>query len=81
MGATDYRKVTALAVSADSRRCAAAETDHSIWLYEVSTGKALRHLVGHRNEVTSLAFTPDGGRLVSTSRDLTSLVWDVSLAP
>jgi hypothetical protein len=37
-------------------------------------------VVGHGNEVTSLAFTPDGRRLVSVSRDLTGLVWDVSLA-
>jgi RNA polymerase sigma factor (sigma-70 family) len=74
------RAITALAVSPDGRQLAAAESDHSIWVYEVVTGQIRRHLPGHTNEVTALAFTPDGRRLVSTSRDLTGLVWDVSLA-
>lgn len=33
--------------------------------------------VGHSEEILSLAFTPDGKRLVSTSRDKTVQVWDV----
>jgi RNA polymerase sigma factor (sigma-70 family) len=75
-----YRWVLTLAVSPDGRQLAAAEGDHSIWVYEVATGQIRRHFPGHTNEVTALAFTPDGRRLVSTSRDLTGLVWDVSLA-
>jgi WD40 repeat protein len=69
-----------LAVSPDGRQVAAAESDYSIWVYELATGQARRHFVGHSNEVTALAFTPDGQRLISTSRDLTALVWDVSQA-
>src|SRR5262249_36207695 len=38
------------------------------------------HFAGHLNDVTALAFNSDGMRLVSGSRDLTGLVWDVSLA-
>jgi hypothetical protein len=69
-----------LAASADGRQIAAAEDSHSIWVYELATGRTRRKLAGHGNQVTALAFTPDGRRLVSTSWDLTGLVWDVSLA-
>jgi WD40 repeat protein len=78
--ATAHRRIAALAVSPDGRQVAAAESDYSIWVYELATGQARRHFVGHSNEVTALAFTPDGQRLISTSRDLTALVWDVSQA-
>ncbi|HEX4592410.1 MAG TPA: WD40 repeat domain-containing protein, partial [Gemmataceae bacterium] len=76
--AGQYRSVTALTVSADGHQLAAAEDDFAITVYETATGKVRHHFTGHRNEVIALAFTHDGRRLVSTSSDLTGLVWDVS---
>ena len=35
-------------------------------------------LKGHTNEVTSVAFSPDGKRIVSGSRDNTVKVWDAA---
>jgi len=51
-------------------------------LWEVSTGKMLRTLEGHRKhnrgEVYSLAFCPDERLLASGSGDHTIKLWDVS---
>jgi RNA polymerase sigma factor (sigma-70 family) len=77
------RKVDAVAVSPDGRLLATSEGafsgDASVWLYEAATARLLKKLTGHRRQVTDLAFTPDGRRLVSVSQDQTGLVWDVTL--
>jgi WD40 repeat protein len=49
-----------------------------ILLWEAATDRPRLRFTGHRNAVSSLVFSPDGKRLVSTSSD--ALVWDV-LAP
>jgi hypothetical protein len=54
--------------------------EDGVRIVEQSTGLVRRHLTGHRAEVSSLAFTPDGRRLVTGSFDNTGLVWDVALA-
>src|SRR5205823_3699535 len=68
-----YSRPTALALSANNCLFAAAMHDSSICVYELATGYIVRTFRGHRNEVTQLAFTADGRRLVSTSRDMTGL--------
>jgi hypothetical protein len=55
------------------------ESDYAITVYETASGAVRRQLRGHRNLVGQLAFTPDGQRLVSASRDGTGLVWDVAV--
>jgi hypothetical protein len=57
---------------------AAVEWDDSITVYETASGAIRRRLKGHRGPVNQVAFTPDGGRLVSVSEDGTGLVWDTS---
>jgi WD40 repeat protein len=76
----DYHNVESLAFSPNSFLFAAAQYDDSICIYELATGNILHTFRGHRNEVTQLAFTADGRRLVSVSRDNTGLVWDTSIA-
>jgi RNA polymerase sigma factor (sigma-70 family) len=62
----------------DSRTLAIACGD-TIWVCDVATGKKL--LVRRTPSlVTALAFSPDGGRLVTAHHDSTALVWDVSPA-
>ena len=38
--------------------------------------KKIRHLVGHRADVTCVSFSPDGRHLATGSSDSTVLVWD-----
>ena len=72
--------VALLAFSPDSMLFAAAQPDASICVYELASGNIVRTYRGHRNQVTQMAFTGDGRRLVSISHDMTGLVWDVAFA-
>lgn len=56
----------------------AAPGPGGIVLFETTTGQPRLRLAGHLNEITGLAFTPDGNTLVSTSHDSTLLIWDVT---
>jgi WD40 repeat protein len=49
-----------------------------IVLYETASGQPRSRLRGHLQDVTALAFTPNGKTLVSASQDSTVLVWDVT---
>jgi WD40 repeat protein len=64
--------------------------EHGLWLATAGAdsavkvwdshagGPPVRTFRGHTGLVTSLAFTPDGKRLVSGSRDHTVKVWDMT---
>jgi WD40 repeat protein len=54
------------------------EVDASVHLWELDTGKEACRFDGHKGLAESLAFSPDGRRLVSANRDMTALVWDVT---
>ncbi|MFO0844496.1 MAG: WD40 repeat domain-containing protein [Gemmataceae bacterium] len=47
-------------------------------VFDVATGKPWFKVAGHTRQVTDLAFSPDGTRLVSASGDNTARVWDVA---
>ncbi|MCI0461325.1 MAG: hypothetical protein L0Z62_30625, partial [Gemmataceae bacterium] len=47
-------------------------------ILDVATGKELARLAGHQSAIWSVAFAPDGRRLVTGSEDTTALVWDIS---
>jgi WD40 repeat protein len=67
-----------LAVSNDGRTVALGQSDGNAVLYEVASGLTRRVLPGHREAISSLAFTRTGG-LITTSLDHSCLVWDVTL--
>jgi hypothetical protein len=52
-----------------------------IRLWDVVSGQEVAHFEGHTADVTSLAFSPDGTRLVSGLRDTAVLVWDMTALP
>src|SRR4029077_12284662 len=53
----------------------------SVKIWDVESSTALFALRGHSNMVMSVAFSPDGARLASSSLDGTVKVWDATTAP
>lgn len=46
-------------------------------LWDISTGECLRTLTGHTGSVWSVAFSPDGQMLASSSHDRPAKLWNV----
>ena len=67
--------INAIQYSPDGTRLAAASSIR-VSLYDTVTYRAVAVLTGHRYEVNSIAFSPDGGTLVSGSSDGTVRLWD-----
>lgn len=53
-------------------------SDHTIRLFALPTFQLLQTLTGHTQSVFTVAFSPDGRRLVSGSRDAHLHVWDAA---
>ena len=49
---------------------------NGLWVWDARTGERLRKLQGHTDKVNTVAFSPDGNRIVSGSRDNSVRVWD-----
>ena len=64
--------------SPDGNRLAVA-SGIGIWIYDAHTGKALDLLMGHREVVNSVAFSPNGRTVVSSGGDKNHAIhlWDV----
>ena len=65
--------------SAGGSRSVAVEVDtpQQIRFWDIATGEQIASLSGHNQDVSSLAFSPDGKLLAAGMRDTTALVWDV----
>ena len=72
--ASQYR----VAFSPNGRLLAMIAPPQEILIYDLAAGRELRRFKDFDAEVTSLAFSPDGRRLVSGLADSTLLIWDVN---
>jgi WD40 repeat protein len=68
------------AFSSDGRLVAIAD-ERSILIWDLAQGVARRRFQDFDGEVTWLAFTPDGRRLISGHTDTTLLVWEIPAPP
>jgi WD40 repeat protein len=71
------RPAVALAYSADGKRFAAGGSD-AITLWNLSDGVETARLKNRSGDITRLAFSPDGTRLASSSKDWPILLWDLA---
>ncbi|MGO6840426.1 hypothetical protein GUK34_28395 [Rhizobium leguminosarum] len=78
-GAREFDGVGEVVISADERfLVAGGGVDGTMKLFELQSGRLLRMLVGHSQRVASIAFSSDGGNLISGSGDGTVRSWDVN---
>ena len=79
------KPLSSLAFSPDGSILAGGEKrfyreDPKVCLWNVADLKPLGSFQGHRDDVTTLAFSPDGRRLASAAADLTYRFWNVPKA-
>jgi len=67
----------AVAYSPDGQHIATCGSNGA-FLWEVATGHWVRKFMGHTGIVRSVAFSPDGTRLLTGSYDDTAKLWDVA---
>jgi WD40 repeat protein len=74
-----HRMKIALAYSPDGRRLACiGEDPKELCLWDTEGDRPASRWRGHTDEIFAIAFSPDGGRVVSASNDQTVRVWEVA---
>jgi WD40 repeat protein/predicted Ser/Thr protein kinase len=70
--------VLSVAFSPNGRLLASGSSDSTINLWDVTSGRSVRQLIGHKGQVFGVAFSPNGRMLASAGGDRTVKLWDVA---
>ena len=69
-----------LAFNSEGSKLVVATLKGEAKVFEVATGNELFALKGHSNWIRSIAFSPDGKRILTGPHDLTAKLWDLQPA-
>ncbi|GIW82501.1 MAG: hypothetical protein KatS3mg105_4308 [Gemmatales bacterium] len=64
--------------SSDGRWAASGSEDHSVRIWDVTSGREVRPIAGHREEVLAVAFSKDNRYLLTGSADRTMRMWSTA---
>ena len=67
-----------MAFSPDQTQIASILRDHTIGLWDVSTGTTRHILRDHSDSIEAVAFSPDAKSIASVSCDKTAKIWDTA---
>jgi WD40 repeat protein len=70
-------QIDVVTFSPDGKYAAAGSQDGKIRLWDVQSGAKIRTFTGHSDEISGLAFSPDGRKIIS-SADASARLWDVA---
>ena len=81
IGKGDQGRLYTAAISDDGKTLAVAGYtwsggDHRVYLISLARGVLEQTLQGHRNVIDTVAFSPDGSRVISGCKDLTVRIWN-----
>jgi WD40 repeat protein len=70
--------VTSVSVDPKGKYALSGSKDHTVRLWELSSGREIRVFKGHTESVNSVVFSPNGNHALSGSHDKTLRLWEVS---
>ena len=76
----DMKNVQSLQYTKDDQMLIIA-IDNNIQLWDIATGTPVEILTGHTSFVTDIAYSPDGKKLLSGSKDKTLRLWTIPAQP
>lgn len=72
-----YNDISDISVSPNGEMIAVAADDETLGVYSPQ-GKVVKKLKGHKGDVLTVRFSPDGKKIVSGGKDNTVIIWDIA---